>query len=87
MLPLFAGTIASLIYIVSAIPALTKLYRTRSVDSYSRASLWMLNVGNVLQWLYVLSLPVGPLYALHAWSTLSTALLLIWCHQYRTPAL
>ena len=80
---MIAGAVASLIFIVSAIPSLTKVYRTRSVDSFSLASLWMLNVGNVLQWLYVLSLPPGPIYALHAWSTLSTALLLAWCYRYR----
>jgi hypothetical protein len=55
------------------------------VDSYSLASLWMLNIGNALHWLYVLSLPAGPIYALHAWSTVSTAILLAWCHRFRRP--
>jgi uncharacterized protein with PQ loop repeat len=85
MLPTFAGTFASLIFIASAIPSLAKVYRTRCADSYSLTALWMLNIGNAFQWLYVASLPAGPIYALHAWSTLSTALLLVWCYRFRRP--
>jgi uncharacterized protein with PQ loop repeat len=80
-----AGFIASAIFIISAFPSLAKVYRTRCVDSYSLLALWMLNLGNVRQWLYVLGLPLRPICALHSWSTLSTALLLIWRHRYRRP--
>jgi len=78
-----AGTIASLIFVISTIPSLTRVYRTRNGDSYSLASLWMATIGNTLPWVYVLSLPPGPLYALHTWNTLSAALLLVWCVRYR----
>lgn len=78
-----AGTIARLIFVISTIPSLTRVYRTRKGDRYSLASLWMATIGNALQWVYVLSLPPGPLYALPTWNTRSAALLRAWCIRYR----
>jgi hypothetical protein len=42
------------------------------------------NVGSLLYWLYVLSLPFGPIYFMHGFFTLVSLLMLIGYFRYRT---
>jgi hypothetical protein len=42
------------------------------------------NIGNLFYWLYVISLPFGPIYFLHGFFTLVSLLMLIWYLAYRT---
>jgi uncharacterized protein with PQ loop repeat len=72
-----AGTIASLIFVSSHIPMLLKAYQTRDLRSYSRSNLMLINIGNLIYWLYLMSLPPGPIWLLHAFYTISSVLLLI----------
>lgn len=42
----------------------------------------MANVGNVVYAVYVLSLPFGPIWFLHAFNQASTAAMLVWYLRY-----
>ena len=76
-LAIIAGTISSLVFVSSHVPMLLKAYRTGDLHSYSSANLIMVNAGNLIYWLYVSSLPAGPIWVLHTFYTVSSALLLV----------
>ena len=71
---------------------LYRALRTRDLSSYSRPSLVLANVGNVVQTIYVSSLPVGPIWFLHAFYLGASALMLALhlgqrrSHQSPTPS-
>jgi len=62
MTPALAGYLSSTLFIGSAFPMLVKALRTKDMRSYSRASLLLCTLGNTVHWLYVASLPLGPIY-------------------------
>lgn len=78
-----AGAVSTAIFVVSYLPMLVKAGRTKDLRSYSPANLVLASVGNVLYTWYVLSLPMGPIYLLHAFYLGATALMLIWYLRYR----
>ena len=78
-----AGTVSTVLFVVSYLPMLTKAVRTRDLASYSVGSLALANVGNAVHTLYVLTLPVGPIWLLHGFYLVSTALMLVWYARYR----
>jgi hypothetical protein len=65
---------------------LLKAARTRSLRSYSLSHLVMNNVANLVHWVYVLSLPPGPLWVLHGFYSVSTLLMLIWYLHFESDA-
>ena len=77
-LPVAAGTIATAVFALSTLPMLVKAHTTRDVSSYSLGNITLGNVGNLFYTVYVLDLPLGPIWALHAFHTISTALMLFW---------
>ncbi|GAB4441296.1 MAG: hypothetical protein Fur0044_37780 [Anaerolineae bacterium] len=77
-LSLLAGAISSLIFVGSHVPMLRRAYQTRDLRSYSRLNLILVNLGNLIYWLYLISLPPGPVWVLHSFYTLSSAWLLLW---------
>ncbi len=77
-----AGSISSLLFMSANVPVLVKAYRTRNLRSYSLSNMLLINVGNVLYWLYVSSFPLGPIWALHSFYTLSSAVMLVWYLRY-----
>ncbi|MCB0191638.1 MAG: hypothetical protein KDJ65_06800 [Anaerolineae bacterium] len=81
---IIAGTISSLIFAGSNIPMLWKVYRTCDVRSYSWSNVLMVNIGNVIHWLYISTLPVGPVWILHTFYTLASGILLILYLRYHT---
>jgi hypothetical protein len=42
------------------------------------------NLGNLIYWLYVISLPVGPVWFLHGFFTITTGLMLLFYLRYET---
>jgi uncharacterized protein with PQ loop repeat len=86
-----AGAIATVVFASSTLPMLAKAWRTKDVSSYSAGNIVLANIGNVLYAVYVVNLPIGPIWALHAFHTLSTGLMLHWYIRYvvlaRRPAL
>jgi hypothetical protein len=80
---LLAGMISTSIFTLSHIPMLNRAYRTKDLRSYSAANLVLANLGNVFHWLYVVDLPLGPIWLLHSFYTLVSAMMLFWYLRYR----
>ncbi|GAA3625544.1 hypothetical protein [Microlunatus ginsengisoli] len=72
-----AGVLSTAIFVASYLPMLTRALRTRDLASYSRSSLVLANVGNVVQAVYVGTLPLGPIWFLHAFYLAASALMLV----------
>ena len=90
-LPIAAGTLATIVFAMSALPMLGKAARTRDLRSYSRSNLVLANVGNAVYSVYVFTLPPGPIWLLHTFYVVSSALMLFWSLRYasrpsRTPS-
>lgn len=81
------GAFSAALFALSYVPTLLKAVRTRDLVSYSLVSLVMANVGNLLYSVYVISLPAGPIWFLHGFYLVVTALMLGLriAHPTRTP--
>jgi uncharacterized protein with PQ loop repeat len=82
-LPLIAGTISTTIFAVSTLPMLLKAFKTKDLRSYSLGNILLSNVGNVIHSVYVFHLPAGPIWLLHSFYLLTTALMLVWYLRYQ----
>ncbi len=82
VLQVAAGTVSSLLFMFGTLPMLHKAFRTRNLKSYSLGNLLLSNLGNLIHWLYVSSLPFGPIWFLHGFSSLTTALMLVWYARF-----
>ncbi len=80
---LITGGLSSLIFIAGGMPMLYKAWCTRNLKSYSPLSLALSTAGNALYWLYVISLPFGPIWFLHGFWTVANGLMLLWYLRYR----
>ena len=80
-----AGTVATLMFVGSALPMLIRAHRTRDLSSYSPANLIIANIGNLAQTLYVLTVPPGPLWALHGFNVIASGLMLQWWLRHHGP--
>lgn len=78
-----AGTVSTVLFVASYLPMLHKAWRTRDLSSYSVGNLAVANIGNAVHTVYVLSLPVGPIWALHGFYLASTVVMLWWWLRYR----
>jgi hypothetical protein len=86
-LAIVAGTVSSALFAASVLPMLLKAARTRDLTSYSRGNLVLANVGNLVHTLYVAQLPAGPIWALHSFYVVTSALMLAWHLLYvRRPS-
>jgi hypothetical protein len=81
-LPFLAGVTATLIFASSILPMVVKARRTRDLSSYSLGNIVLANLGNMVQSVYVLSLPPGPIWALHGFYLTTTGLMLVWYLRY-----
>lgn len=79
---IIAGTISTTIFMLSQIPMLLKAVRTRSLHSYSLTNILMSTGANLIHWCYISTLPFGPIWFLHSFSSISAALMLIWYLRY-----
>jgi hypothetical protein len=75
-LAVLAGGVSTVIFAGSVMPMIIKAVRTRDLASYSLGNLLLSNTGNLFYAVYVYSLPVGPIWALHAFYVFSTAFML-----------
>jgi uncharacterized protein with PQ loop repeat len=82
-LQMLAGSLAGLIFAAASLNMVMKAWKTKDLQSYSLGQMILNNVGNLLHWLYVLSLPLGPVWFSHAFFTLVSLLMLIWYFAYR----
>jgi hypothetical protein len=77
-----------MIFAASTLPMLVKAYRSRDLASYSLGNIALANLGNAVHAVYVYSLPPGPIWLLHTFYLVSSALMLGWYLRYgrRKPA-
>src|SRR5688500_11410815 len=80
--PVMAGTLSTVIFGTSMLPMLVKAARTKDLGSYSLGNIVLANVGNVIHSIYVFHLPAGPVWALHTFYLVTTALMLVWYLRY-----
>ena len=83
--PVAAGSVATIVFALSMLPMLGKAARTRDLASYSRSNLVLANVGNAFYSLYVFHLPPGPIWLLHTFYAVTSALMLLWSVRYGRP--
>lgn len=81
-LPSIAGFCSTAIFAGSTLPMVVKAVRTRDLGSYSLGNLVLANLGNGVHTIYVLSLPAGPVWALHAFNASVAATMLWWFLRY-----
>lgn len=81
---IIAGSISSFMFMSSHVPMLVKAYRTKDLHSYSCLNIILANVGNIVYWLYVFSLPPGPIWVMHTFYTISSGVLLILYARFGT---
>ena len=81
-LQLLAGFASSTIFISSNLPMLFKAFKTKDLRSYSFGHLVLGNLGNTIYWIYVFSLPVGPVWFLQGFFSLASALMLFCYLRY-----
>ena len=84
LLQLVAGTVSSVIFAASNLPMLTKVIKTKNLASYSLSQLALANLGNLVYWLYIVSLPFGPVWFLQGFYTITTGLMLLFYLRYET---
>jgi hypothetical protein len=67
---------------MSTLPMLLKAFHTKDLKSYSFTNIMLSNIGNLIYAMYVYSLPVGPVWALHGFNLVTTGLMLFWYLRY-----
>ncbi len=77
-LPMLAGMVSTAVFVGSVLPMLHKALRTRELSSYSFGNIALANVGNAVHSVYVFHLPPGPIWVLHSFYVVSSALMLYW---------
>ena len=82
-LAVLAGVMSTGLFVMSYLPMLVKAARTRDLASYSLGNLAIINAGNAVHSAYVFSLPFGPIWFLHTFYLVASALMLIWFLRYR----
>lgn len=80
---ILAGGVSTLLFAISNLPMLVKAVRTKDLTSYSLGSIAMINVANAIHSVYVFSLPAGPIWLLHSFYLVASALMLALCLRYR----
>lgn len=81
-LSVVAGVVSTVIFAASMMPMLVKAARTKDLESYSLGNILLANTGNLVHSVYVFSLPPGPIWALHSFYLVSTAMMLVWYVRY-----
>lgn len=80
---IFAGIISTLMFVSSNLPMLWKAFTTKNLTSYSLGHISLSNAGNLIYWLYLFTLPMGPVWFLHGFNTLVTGLMLVGYLRYQ----
>lgn len=80
---IIAGSVSTLVFVFSNFLMVYKAYTTSDLESYSLGNLIFSNLGNLVYWVYISSLPFGPIWFMHAYYTVITALMLFWYFRFR----
>ena len=77
--------VSTVLFASSALPMVIRAIRTRDLASYSPANLVLANVGNAVHCIYVVHLPPGPIWFLHGFYVVTSALMLLWWLRFHAP--
>lgn len=82
IIQILAGFISSIIFAIGQISMLVKVLKTRNLKSYTLSNLVLANLGNLIDWVYLVTVP-GPLWYLHSFFTITTAVMLLFylCYE------
>lgn len=80
-----AGSAAAAIFMISQLPMLIKACRTKNLASYSFANIGLANLGNLLYAVYVVQVPIGPVWAIHGFNLTTSGLMLFWYLRHGRP--
>ena len=78
-LQVLVGYLCTSIFMLSRVPMLLKAIHTRDLRSYSPAHLLMSTCANLLFWIYVVGLPIGPVWILQIFFTITDVTMLALC--------
>jgi hypothetical protein len=81
-LQVLAGFASTAMFVAGNLPMLLKAYTTKNLKSYSLGHILLGSLGNLTYWLYLTSLPFGPVWILQGFFTASSALMLFWYLRY-----
>jgi hypothetical protein len=81
-LQVFAGFTSTAMFVTGNLPMLLKAYKTKDLKSYSFGHIALGSLGNLTYWLYIVSLPLGPVWVLQGFFTLSSMLMLFLYLRY-----
>ena len=73
---ILAGFASTAIFASSKVPMLTKAIKTRDLHSYSLSHMGLSASGNLINWLYVISFPLGPIWLLQGLFTFADLVML-----------
>ena len=79
---LIAGSISSIMFVISTLPMVWKALKTKDLKSYSLGNIVLSNLANIIYWIYVTGLPFGPVWYIHVFNTLITLVMLILYFQH-----
>lgn len=80
---IIAGAVSTVLFGISNLPMLIKAMRTKDLSSYSLGSIALINLANAVHSVYVFSLPAGPIWFLHSFYLIASAVMLTLCLRYR----
>lgn len=83
-IPMVAGAISTVIFALSTFPMLYKAGKSKELGSYSLGNIPLSNLGNLVHSIYIFSMPMGPIWLLHSFYLVTTALMLIWYLRYES---
>jgi len=84
---MIAGSVAGFIFAMGSVNMVVKAWQTKDLSSYSPGQMILNNVGNLFYWLYINSLPFGPVYFMHGFFTIVSLLMLVWYFLYQPAPL
>ena len=84
-LPLLAATISTVIFAGSMLPMVVKSGSDQGPELVQPGHIVLSNLGNLIHSVYVFHLPAGPVWVLHTFYLVTTALMLVWYLCYQLP--
>ncbi|WP_426323738.1 hypothetical protein [Microbacterium sp. E-13] len=72
-----AGMVSTVLFAAANLPMVVKAVRSGDLRSYSASALVLGNAGNLVYTVYVVSLPFGPIWVLHAFYLATMAIMLV----------
>lgn len=80
---ILAGIASTTLFALSNLPMVMKAARTKDLRSYSLGNLALINAANGVHSIYIFSLPAGPIWLLHGFYLVASAIMLALFLRFR----